>query len=237
MPIKNIRVYLRSNSIMDLLPGADLELRIYVLLGIVGIMFFAAILSLGVGRIISLKSSSNLTSLSDDSSPFSPKTDSQVKSKKTKKVKPKRSKKVEAIEELLEDESFETVDQIMAEDEPAADKPKSRVKEPKRSRFGKKKQDAIQMLASPSGYVEEYAPTDSRNMDSDYVPSVVEYGEDEYAGLLEDTAEVKPPVQEYVKDEDNWEDDFLTDSSKVSEEETRKRKDTSPFSKNEDWEF
>lgn len=235
---------------MDVLPGADLEVRIYVLLGIIGIMFFGAILALGLGRLISLKSSSNLMTLSDDSSPFSSKPEKEVRQKKQKTVKPKRSKKIEVVEEA----SFETVDDILAEPKPSKVS-RAKEKEPKQSRFGKKKQDAIEMLASPSGYVEEYAPTDSRNMDADYVPSVVEYQDDEYSDLIENnsaTVPVSEPApfvyenpayeEDYVektpaKEEDNWDGDFLTDSAQATEDEEKKKKNSSPFSKNDDWEF
>jgi hypothetical protein len=208
---------------MDLLPGANLELRIYVLLGIVGVMFFGAILALGVGRIISLKASSNFMSLGEDSS-FSNKPEKESKQRKQKSAKPRRNRQDKDEGE----NSFETVEEILAEPKSKIKESKSREKEPKQSRFSKKKHDAIEMLSSPSGYVEEYAPVDSRNMDSDHVPSVTPQASAKYDSGTSSND---------IKNEDNWDDDFLTDSSQTVSEEDKKKNGSSPFAKNEDWEF
>jgi hypothetical protein len=136
---------------MDLLPGASLEFRVYVLLGIVGVMFFAAILALGVGRLVAMRSSSNVSNIADTpNSPFGtsydePKKEASKREKKAKQVKVKKEK-MKTADEIFQEDSFEE------EAEP----------ERKISFFGKKKKDAVEMLAKPSGYVDEYAPTHTR---------------------------------------------------------------------------
>lgn len=213
---------------MDILPGASLELRIYVLLGIVGVMFFGAILALAVGRFLSVKSSSKIDSLADES-PFGKKT-KPVKEKKEKT--PKKVKTPTSVDDLIVDE-------------PVAKRSKTKEEKPQKHFFGKKKVDAVQLLAAPSGYEEEYAPTSTRNFDSE-IPSVVEYVEEEpiYAEEVED----QPALQDYVEasvafeessnsydDLDGWD---APESQPVSSEEDKKRKQNdSPFGGDDDWDF
>jgi hypothetical protein len=197
---------------MDLLPGASLEFRVYVLLGIVGVMFFAAILALGVGRLVAMRSSSNVSNIAETSnSPFGGGFDAPDKTtKREKKTKPVKAKK----------EKLKTADEIFQDDEPVEEVEYER----KVSFFGKKKKEAVEMLAKPSGYVDEYAPSHTRNTEDEFIP--------EYESLS-----VEESVFDNSKKESDWADDFLTEEVK-SETEDNKRKDkNSPFGGNADWEF
>lgn len=236
---------------MDLLPGASLELRIYVILGLVGIMFFSAILALAIGRFASLKSASQLDTLTDDSV-FARK----AKPEKIKKVKePKPAKEKASL--FGNAKKAETVDDLIVEEKPE-EKIKFKEDKPKKRLFGKKKVDAIQLLAAPSGYEEEYAPAATRNFDSE-IPEVVEYvDEDIFADTTDSQAEETPgeafeatEVSESVREEElqvsstakennsfNDIDDWnAPDAEPVKSEEEKRKKSDSPFGGNDDWEF
>lgn len=200
---------------MDLLPGASLEFRVYVLLGIVGVMFFAAILALGVGRLIAMRSSSNVSNIADTpNSPFGGGYEEpQKQNKREKKAKPTKAKK----------EKLKTADEIFQEDEPAQEVQYER----KVSFFGKKKKDAVEMLAKPSGYVDEYAPTHTRNTEDEFIP--------EY-----DSLSIDEPIFSKSEDsqkESEWADDFLTEEVKSETEDNKRKNKDSPFGGNADWEF
>ena len=217
---------------MDLLPGASLELRIYVILGIIGVMFFGAILALAVGRFISIKSSAQIDTLTDDTV-FG----KQPKAKKIKEDKPLKSAKKSKTE---------TLEDLIVTDEPVGKPRKEKKEKADRHFFGKKKVEAVQLLAAPSGYEEEYAPTATRDFNSD-VPEVVEYVEETDFGV-NDVAD-GPGLSEYVEesishqnsdnnsydDLDTWVEDDAQESD--SKEEDKKSKNNSPFGGADDWEF
>lgn len=203
---------------MDILPGASLEFRVYIILGIVGIMFFAAILALGVGRLFAIRSSSNINNIAESpNSPFRSNYDQDVKQDK-KKNKPKKERsqkdKIKTVSEIFEEEPEEIF-------EPSVEK---------KSFFGKKKRDAVEMLAKPSGYVEEYAPSHTRNMEDNIIP---EYDSNDYLTSLDGSARDE-------KKQDSWEDDFLSEEEDkpIFKDSKKNRKDsTSPFGGNDDWDL
>jgi hypothetical protein len=222
---------------MDLLPGASLELRIYVILGLVGVMFFAAILALAVGRFMSIKSASQLDSLTGDTVfGGSSKPEKQKKEKREKKVRVSKNAKPASVEDLI------------VEDKPKPEKKqrKEKAEKPQRHFFGKKKVDAVQMLSAPSGYEEEYAPTATRNFESD-IPEVVEYTSSEEFisespvkdhSLINylDTTEVEEKANNSYDELDDWNSPSEETQSEDSKEEKRKKSD-SPFGGADDWEF
>lgn len=219
---------------MDLLPGASLELRIYVILGLVGVMFFAAILALAVGRFMSIKSASQLDSLAGDT--VFGGSSKPEKQRKEKKVRASRKSAPASVEDLI------------VEDKPKPEKKqrKEKAEKPQRHFFGKKKVDAVQMLSAPSGYEEEYAATSTRNFDSD-IPEVVEYTsdgdfssgfpakDDSLINYL-DTTEVEGEITNSYDELDDWNSPSEETQTKDSEDEKRKKSD-SPFGGADDWEF
>lgn len=208
---------------MDLLPGASLEFRVYVILGVIGIMFFASILALGVGRLSAMRNSSNIGDLAEPSSPFGGRREKAEKPAKVKKEKAEKPIKAKKVTDILEDEEFVEVE------------PRAEVKE-KKSFFGKKKKDAVEMLSMPSGYVEEYAPVHTRDLDSKNMPDLVEYNAtEEYSSKPAGNLSKFNP-NEAVEDE--WSKDFAEDSPLPTEEPKKNRKDSSsPFGGADDWEF
>ena len=199
-------------------------------------MFFAAILALAVGRFASMKSANNLDSLAGEH--FS---DRKQKEKKPKKVKAAKPSKATTVEDLI------------VEDVP---EPKNKKVKEKSDRhfFGKKKVEAVQLLAQPSGYEEEYAPVASRNMDSAEIPEEISYedllGDNEVASFqasgpslgayVENSIASETPnsAESDYEDLDSWlEAEGSSDQNKDTEEDKKKRDDNSPFGPSVDWEF
>lgn len=212
---------------MDLFPGASLEFRVYVLLGAIGVMFFAAILALGVGRLIAIRSSSNLNNLtSNASSPFGGGFDEEDKPsrKKTKVKKEKpRKEKPQRAEDILND--LDSADEEVEY-------------ERKVSFFGRKKKEAVEMLAKPSGYTEEYAPTHTRDLDSEIIPEFdsINYENNNASESYED---ISYDTFSSPSKEKSWEDEFLSDDSPVFEDPKKNQKDrkSSPFGGDQDWDL
>lgn len=206
---------------MDLLPGASLEFRVYVILGVIGIMFFASILALGVGRLSAMRNSSNIGDLAEPSSPFGARQEKAEKPAKFKKEKSVKPVKAQRVTDILEEEFVEV--------EPRGGKEK-------KSFFGKKKKDAVEMLSTPSGYTEEYAPVHTRDLSSKNMPDLVEYDAvEEYSSKPANNLSKPGNGQEA---EDEWSKDFSEDSPLPTEESKKKKKDSSsPFGGADDWEF
>jgi hypothetical protein len=209
---------------MDLLPGASLELRVYVILGAIGIMFFASILALGLGRLGAMRNSSNLGDLAEPSSPFGVRQEKEPKPGKVKKEKLAKPGKARNVTDILEEDEEEFV-----EVEP-------REQKTKKSFFSKKKKDAVEMLSAPSGYVEEYAPVHTRDLDSRNMPDLVEYdAESEYSSKPANSLSKSDSKKDL---EDEWSNDFSEDTPLPTDEPKKKRNDSnSPFGGADDWEF
>lgn len=78
---------------IDLFPDMDLETRAYLLLGLIGIIFFAGVLALGVGNaVVNVRKAKEYES-TDMHNAAKPKEEAPKKTKKPKVEKPKREKK------------------------------------------------------------------------------------------------------------------------------------------------